>query len=144
MSKETISKKIIGIDLGTTNSCVAVDGKVILNDEINTTPSVVCFDEKGEKVESVGEEAKKQIITKPKLVVYEAKRVIGKKFNDPKVQEFCKVAPFKIFENKEKDGDAWIEVGNREYSPIQISAFVLKKMKEFAENFLGGVIVEKA
>ena len=59
MSKETISKKIIGIDLGTTNSCVAVDGKVILNDEINTTPSVVCFDEKGEKVESVGEEAKR-------------------------------------------------------------------------------------
>jgi molecular chaperone DnaK len=106
MSKETIKKEnIIGIDLGTTNSCVAVRGKVILNDESNTTPSIVSFNEKGEK-EAVGQEAKKQIIIKPELVVYEAKRLIGKKYSDPKVQEFCKVAPFQIFENKEKDGDA--------------------------------------
>lgn len=106
MNKETINKEnIIGIDLGTTNSCVAVRGKIILNDDSYTTPSVVSFNKEGKK-ETVGKAAKKQIMVNPELVVYEAKRLIGRKYSDPKVQEFCKTAPFEIFENKEKDGDA--------------------------------------
>ncbi|CAJ0642718.1 11601_t:CDS:2, partial [Entrophospora sp. SA101] len=129
-----------GIDLGTTNSCVAVmEGnvsKVIPNKEgKNTTPSVVFFDEKGERVLAVGQAAKKQAIIKPKQVVFEAKRLIGRKFTDPEVQEFRKIAPFEIISGK--NGDAYIRVGEKEYPPQQISAFVLQALKEVAEEYLG-------
>src|SRR5436305_11809655 len=110
--------KIIGIDLGTTNSCVAVleggDPKVIPNAEgANTTPSVAAFTPSGERL--VGQTAKRQAITNPDRTVFEAKRLIGRKFSSKEVQEFIKVAPFKIFEAK--NGDAWVKVGDREYSP---------------------------
>ncbi|MDR1670492.1 MAG: molecular chaperone DnaK [Spiroplasmataceae bacterium] len=141
MSKK-ISNEFIGIDLGTTNSCVAVNGKVIANSEgKNTTPSVVFFDEKGNKVLTVGQSAKKQTIIKPKQVVFEAKRLIGRKFNDPEVQDFKKVAPFEIVAGK--NGDAYIKIGEKEYPPQQISSFVLEEMKKIAEDYLG-VTVKKA
>jgi molecular chaperone DnaK len=143
--------KAIGIDLGTTNSCVAIrdnDGtyKVIFNEKgKNTTPSVLLFDKEG-KLQKVGEEAKKEAILNPELVIYEAKRLIGRKFNskDKEVQEFSKIAPFEIIEKKEKDGAAWVKVGEKEYSPQQISAFILQKMKKIAEDFLEGEKVKKA
>lgn len=135
--------KIIGIDLGTTNSCVAVveggDPKVIPNSEgANTTPSIVAFTDSGEKL--VGQVAKRQSITNPEKTVYETKRLIGRKFNSREVQEFMKVAPFKIQEGK--NGDAWIKVGDREYSPQEISALVLQKMKKTAEDYLGEEVKE--
>src|SRR4051812_25167486 len=135
--------KIIGIDLGTTNSCVSVleggEPKVIPNSEGgNTTPSVVGFSGSGEKV--VGQAAKRQAITNPDKTVFESKRLIGRKYNSQEVQEFIKVAPFKIIEAK--NGDAWIKVGDREYSPQEISAFVLQKMKKTAEDYLGETISE--
>ncbi len=135
--------KIIGIDLGTTNSCVAVlDGgepKVIPNSEgANTTPSVAAFTPTGEKL--VGTAAKRQAITNPEKTIFEAKRLIGRKFNSKEVQEFAKVAPFKIFEAK--NGDAWVKVGDREYSPQEISALVLQKMKKTAEDYLGETVTE--
>jgi molecular chaperone DnaK len=127
--------KIIGIDLGTTNSCVSVlegsEPKVIPNAEgANTTPSVVGFATNGEK--TVGQTAKRQAITNPERTIFEAKRLIGRKFNSKEVSEFAKIAPFKIFEAK--NGDAWIKVGDREYSPQEISAIVLQKMKQTAED----------
>ncbi len=135
--------KIIGIDLGTTNSCVAVlDGgepKVIPNAEgANTTPSIAAFVSSGEKL--VGQAAKRQAITNHDKTIFEAKRLIGRKFNSKEVQEFIKVAPFKIFEAK--NGDAWIKVGDREYSPQEISALVLQKMKKTAEDYLGETVTE--
>src|SRR3954447_943368 len=131
-----VSNKIVGIDLGTTNSCAAINGKVIANKEgKNTTPSVVFFDEKGERVLAVGQAAKKQAIVKPKQVVFEAKRLIGRKFTDPEVQEFRKIAPFEIISGK--NGDAYVKVGEKEYSPQQISAFILQKMKKITEDYLG-------
>ncbi|MBI2607083.1 MAG: molecular chaperone DnaK [Deltaproteobacteria bacterium] len=135
--------KVIGIDLGTTNSCVAVveggDPKVIPNSEgANTTPSIVAFLDNGEKL--VGQSAKRQSITNPDKTVFEAKRQIGRKFNSREVQEFLKVAPFKIVE--EKNGDAWVNVGGREYSPQEISALVLQKMKKTAEDYLGEEVTE--
>jgi len=135
--------KIIGIDLGTTNSCVAIleggDPKVIPNAEgSNTTPSVVAFTERGEKL--VGQAAKRQAITNPQKTVYEVKRLIGRKFSSKEVQEFIKVAPFKIIEAQ--NGDAWIRVGDRDYSPQEISAFILQKMKKTAEDYLGQTITE--
>src|SRR5437764_2427096 len=138
-----VSNKIIGIDLGTTNSCVAIDGKVIPNKEgKNTTPSVVFFDEKGEKIVAIGQAAKKQDVIKPKQVIFEVKRLIGRSFNSQKdlkeIEEFRKVAPFQII--PAKNGDAWIKVGGKEYSPQQISAFVLQKMKETAEDYLGEIV----
>ncbi|WNE40559.1 MAG: Chaperone protein DnaK [Mycoplasmataceae bacterium] len=134
-----ISNEFIGIDLGTTNSCVAINGKVIANSEgKNTTPSVVFFDEKGDKVLTVGHSAKKQTIIKPKQVVFEAKRLIGRKFNDPEVQEFKKVAPFEIIAGK--NGDAYIKIGEKEYPPQQISSFVLEEMKKIAEDYLGATV----
>lgn len=134
-----ISNEFIGIDLGTTNSCVSVNGKVIANSEgKNTTPSVVFFDEKGDKVLTVGQSAKKQTIIKPKQVVFEAKRLIGRKFNDPEVQEFKKVAPFEIIAGK--NGDAYIKIGEKEYPPQQISSFVLEEMKKIAEDYLGATV----
>jgi molecular chaperone DnaK len=135
--------KIIGIDLGTTNSCVAVleggEPKVIPNAEgANTTPSVVGFSPSGEKL--VGQAAKRQAITNPEKTIFEAKRLIGRKFNSREVQEFIKVAPFKIIEAK--NGDAWVKVDDREYSPQEISALVLQKMKKTAEDYLGEPVTE--
>lgn len=135
--------KIIGIDLGTTNSCVAVleggESKVIPNSEGgNTTPSVAGFASSGEKL--VGQAAKRQAVTNPEKTIFEAKRLIGRKFTSKEVQEFIKVAPFKIFEAK--NGDAWVKVGDREYSPQEISALVLQKMKKTAEDYLGEPVTE--
>ncbi len=135
--------KIIGIDLGTTNSCVAVleggEPKVIPNAEgANTTPSVAAFTTSGEKI--VGQAAKRQAITNPEKTIFEAKRLIGRKFTSREVQEFIKVAPFKIIEAK--NGDAWIKIDDREYSPQEISALVLQKMKKTAEDYLGEPVTE--
>jgi len=135
--------KIIGIDLGTTNSCVSVleggEPKVIPNSEgVNTTPSIVGFLQNGEKV--VGQVAKRQAITNPERTVFEAKRLIGRKFSSREVQEFIKVAPFKIIEAK--NGDAWVRVGDRDYSPQEVSALVLQKMKKTAEDYLGEPVTE--
>ncbi len=135
--------KTIGIDLGTTNSCVAVleggEPKTIPNSEgSNTTPSVVAFTDKGERL--VGQVAKRQSITNPQKTVFEVKRLIGRKFSSKEVQEFIKVAPFKIVEAK--NGDAWIKIQDREYSPQEISAFILQKMKKTAEDYLGEPVTE--
>lgn len=135
--------KVIGIDLGTTNSCVAIveggDPKVVPNSEgANTTPSIVAFTDTGEKL--VGQVAKRQAVTNPEKTIFEAKRLIGRKFNSREVQEFVKVAPFKVIEAK--NGDAWIKIGDREYSPQEISALVLSKMKKTAEDYLGEEIKE--
>ncbi|MGZ3697870.1 MAG: molecular chaperone DnaK, partial [Bdellovibrionota bacterium] len=136
--------KIIGIDLGTTNSCVSVleggEPKVIPNSEgANTTPSVAGFTtSSSEKL--VGQAAKRQAVTNPERTVFEAKRLIGRKFSSREVQEFIKVAPFKIVEAK--NGDAWVKVGDREYSPQEISALVLQKMKKTAEDYLGEPVTE--
>jgi molecular chaperone DnaK len=138
-SGKTVSKKIMGCDLGTTNSCVFVrEGekyKVVVNDKGgNTTPSVVLFSKEG-KVVAVGEDAKKEAVLKPELVVFEVKRLMGRKFDSPEVQEFRKVAPFQIIPGK--NGDAWVKVGEKEYSPQQVSAFILQKMKQITEDHLG-------
>lgn len=135
--------KIIGIDLGTTNSCVAVleggDPKVIANSEgSNTTPSIVAFTDRGERL--VGQIAKRQAITNAQKTIFEVKRLIGRKFTSKEVQEFAKVAPFKIIEAK--NGDAWIKVGDRDYSPPEISAIILQKMKKTAEDYLGETVSE--
>jgi molecular chaperone DnaK len=134
--------KIIGIDLGTTNSCVAVleggDPKVIPNAEgANTTPSIVGF---AGAERTVGQAAKRQAITNPDRTIFEAKRLIGRKFSSREVQEFAKIAPFKIVEAK--NGDAWVKIGDREYSPQEISAIVLQKMKKTAEDYLGEPVTE--
>lgn len=135
--------KVIGIDLGTTNSCVAIveggDPKVIPNSEgANTTPSISAYMDSGEKL--VGQAAKRQAVTNPDKTIFEAKRLIGRKFSSKEVQEFIKVAPFKIIEAK--NGDAWIKVGDREYAPQEISALVLQKMKKTAEDYLGEPVTE--
>lgn len=135
--------KIIGIDLGTTNSCVSVleggSPKVIANSEgANTTPSIVGFADKGEIL--CGQIAKRQAVTNPEKTIFEAKRLIGRKFSSKEVQEFIKVAPFKIVEMK--NGDAGIEVGGKQYSPQEISAQVLMKMKKTAEDYLGQAVTE--
>lgn len=135
--------KIIGIDLGTTNSCVATleggEPKVIPNSEgSNTTPSIVAFTERGEKL--VGQAAKRQAATNPERTIFETKRLMGRKFHSKEVQEFMKVAPFKIVEAK--NGDAWIKVGDREYSPPEIAALVLQKMKKTADDYFGESIKE--
>ncbi len=135
--------KIIGIDLGTTNSCVAIleggSPKVVANSEGgNTTPSVVGFTESGEIL--VGQIAKRQSVTNPDKTVYESKRLIGRKFSSREVQEFIKVAPFKIVEMK--NGDAGIEVKGKVYSPQEIAAQVLGKMKKTAEDYLGQSVTE--
>lgn len=135
--------KVIGIDLGTTNSCVAVmeggDWKVIPNSEgANTTPSVVAFSDSGEVL--VGQVAKRQAITNPEKTVFEAKRLIGRKFTSREVKDFVTVTPFKVIEAKNQD--AWIKVGDREYSPQEISAKILGKMKKTAEDYLGEEVKE--
>ncbi len=130
--------KVIGIDLGTTNSCVAVmDGKeprVIENAEgARTTPSMIAFGKDGERL--VGQPAKRQAVTNPEATLYGIKRLIGRPFKDPNVQEMAKTAPFNIVEGE--NGDAWVEVDGEKYAPSQISAMLLQKMKETAEAFLG-------
>ena len=130
--------KVIGIDLGTTNSCVAImegsQAKVLENTEgTRTTPSVVAFTDTEEKL--VGQPAKRQAVTNPENTIFAVKRLIGRNFDDPTVKKDIESAPFKII-NSEK-GDAWIETRGKKYSPSQISAFILQKMKETAEKYLG-------
>ncbi len=133
--------KVIGIDLGTTNSCVAVmegtQAKVLENAEgARTTPSVVAFTDEGEKL--IGQPAKRQAVTNPENTIFAVKRLIGRNFNDPTVKKDVETAPFKIV-NSDK-GDAWIEAKGQKYSPSQISAFTLQKMKETAEKYLGSEV----
>src|ERR687887_367925 len=130
--------KVIGIDLGTTNSCVAVmDGKnakVIENAEgMRTTPSIVAFTDDGERL--VGQPAKRQAVTNPERTIFAVKRLIGRRYDDPMVEKDKKLVPYKIV--RASNGDAWVEVDSKTYSPSQISAFVLQKMKETAEANLG-------
>ena len=130
--------RVIGIDLGTTNSCVAVmDGtqpKVLENAEgARTTPSVVAFGENDEKL--VGQAAKRQAVTNPSNTLFAVKRLIGRNFDDDSVKKDISKAPFKII--KADNNDAWLESRNKKYSPSQISAFILQKMKETAEKYLG-------
>ncbi|MEQ8657305.1 MAG: molecular chaperone DnaK [Hyphomicrobiales bacterium] len=130
--------KVIGIDLGTTNSCVAVmDGstpKVIENAEgARTTPSMVAFADGGERL--VGQPAKRQAVTNPEGTLFAVKRLIGRRFDDPAVKKDKAMVPFAIIEAP--GGDAWVKVEDTDYSPSQISAFILQKMKETAEAFLG-------
>ena len=135
--------KVIGIDLGTTNSCVAVmDGKdprVIENSEgTRTTPSMVAFSKDGEQL--VGQPAKRQAVTNPENTLYAVKRLIGRRFDDAAVQDMMDKAPFKIIEGE--NGDAWVEVDGEKYAPAQIAAMILGKMKETAESFLGADVKE--
>ena len=130
--------KVIGIDLGTTNSCVAVmegtQAKVLENAEgARTTPSVVAFTDGDEKL--IGQPAKRQAVTNPENTIFAVKRLIGRNFEDPTVKKDIESAPFKII--KAENVDAWIEAKGKKYSPSQISAFVLQKMKETAEKYLG-------
>ena len=130
--------KVIGIDLGTTNSCVAVmDGdtpRVIENSEgARTTPSMVGFAEDGERL--VGQPSKRQAVTNPTDTVFAVKRLIGRTFKDPATQKDIEMVPFKIC--SADNGDAWVEARGEQYSPSQISAFILQKMKETAESYLG-------
>jgi len=130
--------KVIGIDLGTTNSCVAImegtQAKVLENAEgARTTPSVVAFTETEEKL--VGQPAKRQAVTNPENTLFAIKRLIGRNFDDESVKKDIQTVPFKII--KADNNDAWIEARNKKYSPSQISAFVLQKMKETAEKYLG-------
>lgn len=136
--------KVIGIDLGTTNSCVAVmDGstaRVIENTEgARTTPSMVGITKDGERL--VGQAAKRQAITNPENTLFAIKRLIGRRFSDPMTKKDQDIVPYKIIEGK--NGDAWVEAHGEKYSPSQISAFILQKMKETAESHLGEK-VEKA
>ncbi|MDF2983433.1 MAG: dnaK [Devosia sp.] len=130
--------KVIGIDLGTTNSCVAVmDGatpKVIENAEgARTTPSMVAFTKDGERL--VGQPAKRQAVTNPEGTLFAVKRLIGRRYNDPMVEKDKGLVPFKIV--NADNGDAWVEVESKKYSPSEVSAMILTKMKETAESYLG-------
>ena len=135
--------KVIGIDLGTTNSCVAVmegsEPKVIENAEgARTTPSMVAFTEDGERL--VGQPAKRQSVTNPEHTLFAIKRLIGRRFEDPTTKKDIDLVPYKIV--KADNGDAWVESRGEKYSPSQISAFILQKMKETAENYLGEEVKE--
>jgi molecular chaperone DnaK len=135
--------KVIGIDLGTTNSCVAVmEGgkpKVIENSEgARTTPSVVAFTKDGERL--VGQPAKRQAVTNPDNTVFAVKRLIGRRFDDPITKKDTELVPYKIV--KGPNGDAWVNAGGKDYSPSQISAFILQKMKETAEAYLGETVTQ--
>jgi molecular chaperone DnaK len=130
--------KVIGIDLGTTNSCVAVmEGKtpkVIENAEgMRTTPSIVAFSDDGERL--VGQPAKRQAVTNPEKTFFAVKRLVGRRYDDPMVEKDKKLVPYKIM--RASNGDAWLEADGKTYSPSQISAFILQKMKETAEAHLG-------
>src|SRR5690242_1515445 len=130
--------KVIGIDLGTTNSCVAVmegkNPKVIENAEgARTTPSIVAFTDDGERL--VGQPAKRQAVTNPEKTIFAVKRLVGRRYDDPMVEKDKKLVPYKI--SRAGNGDAWVEADGKTYSPSQISAFILQKMKETAEANLG-------
>jgi len=133
--------KVIGIDLGTTNSCVSVmDGgkpKVIENSEgARTTPSIVAFTKDGERL--IGQPAKRQAVTNPDNTLFAIKRLIGRRFDDPMTKKDMELVPYNIV--KGKNGDAWVNAGGEDYSPSQISAFILQKMKETAESYLGETV----
>ncbi len=135
--------KVIGIDLGTTNSCVAImegsDPKVLTNAEgSRTTPSVVAFSESGERL--LGQIARRQAITNPQNTVFAVKRLIGRMFRDPMVQKAKSLLPYNIAESDK--GDAWVESRGKSYSPPEISAFILQKMKQTAEDYLGEPVTE--
>jgi molecular chaperone DnaK len=135
--------KVIGIDLGTTNSCVAImetgDPNVLANSEgSRTTPSVVAFTDSGERL--VGQIARRQAITNPENTIFAVKRLIGRRHDDPMVQKAAKVLPYKVVRND--NGDAWVEIRGKQYSPAEISAFILQKMKQTAEDYLGEKVVE--
>ncbi|MEM7778918.1 MAG: molecular chaperone DnaK [Pseudomonadota bacterium] len=135
--------KVIGIDLGTTNSCVAVmDGgkpKVIENSEgARTTPSIVAFTKDAERL--IGQPAKRQAVTNPDNTLFAIKRLIGRRFDDPLTKKDMEIVPYDIV--KGKNGDAWVEANGDEYSPSQISAFILQKMKETAESYLGETVTQ--
>jgi molecular chaperone DnaK len=135
--------KVIGIDLGTTNSCVAVmdvkTAKVIENSEgARTTPSIVAFSDGGERL--VGQPAKRQAVTNPENTIFAVKRLIGRRYDDPMVEKDKKLVPYKIV--KGDNGDAWVEADGKKYSPSQISAMILTKMKETAEAYLGQPVTE--
>jgi len=130
--------KVIGIDLGTTNSCVAImeggEAKVIPNSEGGrTTPSVVAFTEANERL--VGQIAYRQAITNPDNTIFAVKRLMGRKYDDPEVQKAMKVLPYRIV--RADNGDAWVEIRGKSYSPAEISAFILQKMRQTAEDYLG-------
>jgi len=138
-----IMAKVIGIDLGTTNSCVAVmEGstpKVIENAEgSRTTPSIVAFTEDGERL--VGQPAKRQAVTNPERTFFAIKRLIGRTFDDPMTKKDMGLVPYKII--RAPNGDAWVEADGKKYSPSQISAFILQKMKETAEAYLGQPVTQ--
>ena len=134
--------KVIGIDLGTTNSCVAVmeggDPSVITNSEgSRITPSVVAFSESGERL--VGQIARRQAVTNPENTIFAIKRLIGRRYDEPEVQKAARVLPYKIVRN---DNDTWVESRGRKYSPAEISAMILQKMKQTAEDYLGEPVTE--
>jgi molecular chaperone DnaK len=142
MKAEEMSK-VIGIDLGTTNSCVSVmDGsapKVIENAEgVRTTPSMVAFTDDDERL--VGLPAKRQAVTNPENTLFAIKRLIGRRFDDPTVKKDQKLVPYDII--KADNGDAWVEAQGKQYSPSQVSAFILQKMKETAESYLGSDVTQ--
>ncbi|MEA3057409.1 MAG: molecular chaperone DnaK, partial [Sphingomonadales bacterium] len=135
--------KVIGIDLGTTNSCIAVmEGakpKVIENSEgARTTPSVVAFTKDGERL--IGQPAKRQAVTNPDNTIFAVKRLIGRRFDDPITKKDTELVPYKIV--KGSNGDAWVQAGGKDYSPSQVSAFILQKMKETAEAYLGESVTQ--
>jgi len=135
--------KVIGIDLGTTNSCVAImeggTAKVLENSEgARTTPSIVAFAGDGERL--VGQTAKRQAVTNPENTIFAVKRLIGRSYDDPITQKDAKIVPYKIA--RADNGDAWVEARGEKYSPSQISAFTLGKMKETAENYLGEKVTD--
>ena len=135
--------KVIGIDLGTTNSCVSVmeggEPKVIVNAEGGrTTPSMVAMTESGERL--VGQVAKRQAVTNPDSTIFAVKRLIGRKFGTKEVEKDIEISPFKIV--KAKNGDAWVQVRDKDYSPAEISAIILQKMKKTAEDYLGEEVTD--
>src|ERR671915_650417 len=135
--------RVIGIDLGTTNSAVAVmeggDATVIVNQEgARTTPSVVAFTKDAERL--VGQPAKRQAVTNPDNTVFAVKRLIGRRFDDPITKKDMELVPYKI--TRGPNGDAWVNAGGKDYSPSQISAFILQKMKKSAEAYLGETVTQ--
>ena len=135
--------KVIGIDLGTTNSCVAVmegrEAKVLENAEgMRTTPSMVAFTDNEERL--VGQPAKRQAVTNPENTLFAIKRMIGRRYDDPMTQKDMELVSYKIVGSE--NGDAWVEAGGKKYSPSQVSAFVLQKMKETAERYLGEAVTD--
>ena len=135
--------KVIGIDLGTTNSVVAImeggDPKVITNSEgSRITPSVVAFTDSGERL--VGQIARRQAVTNPENTIFSIKRLIGRRFDDPQVVKAAKILPYKVV--KADNGDAWVESRGKSYSAPEVSAFVLQKMKQTAEDYLGETVTD--